>query len=69
MWVVAYTDGDINSGTDFTALRIDPSITVGAPTPTPTSLPVTPTPSPQPISPTSAPLQTVSPASQSSNTR
>lgn len=66
MWVVAYTDGDLNSGTDFTALRIDPSISVEAPTPTPTSPPATPTPSPRPISPTSAPLQTVSPATGSS---
>lgn len=31
MWVVAYTDGDLNSGTDFTALRIDPSLTVEVP--------------------------------------
>lgn len=55
MWVVAYTDGDVNLGTDFTALRIDPSISVEAPIPT--------------ASPTSAPLPTVSSASPSSNTR
>ncbi len=69
MWVVAYTDGDVNLGTDFTALRIDPSVNVEAPTPTPTSPPATPTPSPRPISPTTVPLQMVSPASPSSNTR
>lgn len=69
MWVVAYTDVDINSITEFTALRVDPSLTVEAPTPTPTNPPVTPTPSSRPISPTSAPLQTVSPATSSSNTR
>lgn len=69
MWVVAYTDGDVNSGTDFTALRIDPSISVEAPTPTPTNPPVTPTPTPPPISPTSIPSPTVSSASPSSNIR
>ncbi|MBI4973554.1 hypothetical protein HZC27_03020 [Candidatus Roizmanbacteria bacterium] len=69
VWVVAYTDGDVNTGTDFTALRIDPSISVEAPTPTPTNPPATPTPTPRPISPTSAPMPTVSSASPSSNTR
>jgi hypothetical protein len=56
IWVIVYTDGDLNSGTEFTALRVDPSVTVEVPTPTPTARP----------SITSIPPQTISPATGSS---